>query len=671
MDNDKPLPLESSERSDSPAQSVDPIEVDEQIHGSHSSNTRWVILLVIIVVAGFGYLGYRYQSLLKQQMVPSQQAKPTEAVKHPTFPVSPKITPTPVVVQTGLVDWLAEPQKVDSVGFFGVIDQYYPYSLEYCQSGTDCSKTVKATDTYEPKATYYKVGTMRSQYAGSPVYMAIVKGLLTTHVFKGIGTEKDFAHDYETLAVFIKNKDGTFIVPNDYQNQSLLCGSNCQNDTVLSNPKIGILYDKSISLDAPGSRGEYRDSENAATYSMTRTNNLFNPSGLFLVKNFKDGYVLYSNEDIHTNPIKLKSIINTTFVLRLPTGLAAEAHIGSNYDGFMYKKDPDPNAYYPYGEGAPLVWTAGDPPTELPKPVATPSGMMNGYKSIIYTPDYDGCSGTMTLDGVSSESEFLDVEHNLIAVAKTDKGDTFYDLKTKDAKVFQQFWFFKVTQPSIYNLSYDDYLKLKPILIWKNSLGVYRMVFRAELTASKCWAEPLIYLYPTKQTDVNIRLDDAITLTKTTPPYDKGWNVIAYPGGKIFSSSENRFYPYLFWEGSAPMGSEPVLQKVVMGQGVHDYFEKALTALGLSTKEKADFESYWEPKLTGSPYYLISFYDKRSLDLVAPLHITPSPDTEIRILMSYTKLNGFVDIPAATLINYQTPKRTGFTVVEWGGILHK
>ena len=47
-----------------------------------------------------------------------------------------------------------------------------------------------------------------------------------------------------------------------------------------------------------------------------------------------------------------------------------------------------------------------------------------------------------------------------------------------------------------------------------------------------------------------------------------------------------------------------------------------------------------------------------------PLEITPNPDSVIRVWMSYKGLEGPVDVEEQII---ETPERTGFTVVEWGG----
>ncbi len=54
------------------------------------------------------------------------------------------------------------------------------------------------------------------------------------------------------------------------------------------------------------------------------------------------------------------------------------------------------------------------------------------------------------------------------------------------------------------------------------------------------------------------------------------------------------------------------------------------------------------------------------MDELAPLTITPKPDTIIRLLMDFKPLQKPISVEG---YNIKTPERKGFTVVEWGGVL--
>lgn len=181
-------------------------------------------------------------------------------------------------------------------------------------------------------------------------------------------------------------------------------------------------------------------------------------------------------------------------------------------------------------------------------------------------------------------------------------------------------------------------------------------------------AKPVIYLYPQEETDVSVRLDFDGRLTCTYPEYGEGWDVTAYPDGRIYDKGTSRFYDYLFWEGKwsfVPDASERVA--CVAASDTSAFLEEYLTAAGLNDSEIDDFISYWLPKLQNSPYNLISFPSEEYASR-AVLDIAPAPDTEIRVYMVFIPLDAPVDIPEERALQLPEPvERSGFTVVEWGG----
>ena len=64
-----------------------------------------------------------------------------------------------------------------------------------------------------------------------------------------------------------------------------------------------------------------------------------------------------------------------------------------------------------------------------------------------------------------------------------------------------------------------------------------------------------------------------------------------------------------------------------------------------------------------NPYNLISFQGDVYTDS-AKLDITPTPDSILRVFMTYKPLDKPVEVPEQF---FQPFDRTGFTVVEWGG----
>ena len=101
----------------------------------------------------------------------------------------------------------------------------------------------------------------------------------------------------------------------------------------------------------------------------------------------------------------------------------------------------------------------------------------------------------------------------------------------------------------------------------------------------------------------------------------------------------------------------------VKGKDTAKFLEDALEKLGLNRKEAKEFIVYWLPLMQDNPYNIISFQTDIYTD-AANLNINPSPDTLIRVFMTYQSADKYVDLPKQQL---SAPERNGFTVVEWGG----
>lgn len=174
--------------------------------------------------------------------------------------------------------------------------------------------------------------------------------------------------------------------------------------------------------------------------------------------------------------------------------------------------------------------------------------------------------------------------------------------------------------------------------------------------------KPVIYLYPQEKTDISVKLDYNGRLTLTDPEYWNGWNVTAYPDGTIVS--EGSEYQYLFWEGKNDFELDTSEGFCVRGEDTAAFLAEKLAYLGLNEAESREFMEFWLPAMTKNVYNVITFSGTDYTDN-AKLDIKPTPDTVIRVFMTYSPSDSFVDIPAQQLV--KAPGREGFTVVEWGG----
>lgn len=180
--------------------------------------------------------------------------------------------------------------------------------------------------------------------------------------------------------------------------------------------------------------------------------------------------------------------------------------------------------------------------------------------------------------------------------------------------------------------------------------------------------KPVIYLYPEKVQETTVKLDYQGELIATYPDYDEnlgGWQVTAYPDGKLINSADKLEYSYLFWEGQAdePRNWDLSAGFVVAGSDTREFLQETLSQMGLTPKEYNEFIVYWYPQLKDNSYNLIHFAGKEYTD-TAPLEIQPRPDSMLRVFMVAKPLDQPVQIEKQEFEKFE---RSGFTVLEWGG----
>jgi hypothetical protein len=178
--------------------------------------------------------------------------------------------------------------------------------------------------------------------------------------------------------------------------------------------------------------------------------------------------------------------------------------------------------------------------------------------------------------------------------------------------------------------------------------------------------KPVIYVYSTTTMQVNIKLDLKGELDFTYPSYNNGWDLTSGPDGKI--KMKGRTYDYLFWDGVLDIqpGKDWNCGFEVSSDSLTGFFEKNLSAMGLSEKEMEDFITFWVPKMKGNDRCYIHFLFNEDYNTYARLSVTPQPDKLFRVFMVWREIGDKEDL---RLQPQQIPsfQRSGFTVVEWGG----
>ena len=194
--------------------------------------------------------------------------------------------------------------------------------------------------------------------------------------------------------------------------------------------------------------------------------------------------------------------------------------------------------------------------------------------------------------------------------------------------------------------------------------GRYGWVNSNYIAATGGMAKPAIYLYPTGRLDVSVDVKLAEgQFTRTAPAYDNGWNVTAYPDGRIVDRKTGKEYPYIYWESDSEPEYDWSEGYVVAGTDTREFLLKILPEMGLIPNEYNDFINYWQPRMQNNKYDLITFQTTCYTD-VAQLQISPKPDSVLRVFMAYKAVDGPMEIKAPEIKSFE---RNGFTVVEWGG----
>src|SRR5215472_1438700 len=287
-----------------------------------------------------------------------------------------------------------------------------------------------------------------------------------------------------------------------------------------------------------------------------------------------------------------------------------------------------------------------------------------------------GC-GWSEADAVSVVAPALVSESDLDPIGKvTATGEAIYGLKDKNHPLYKEFYkeydssfpaWARELPEDARQVSYGDFVKAHPLFVWKDPFGrLIRFVNTRFVMPNAC--EPILYLYPPQQEDIQLNLGEDVVVINSYPAYHQGWSVSARPDGELTDLGSGRRVPYLFWEGHSYLVPSADTGFLVKSSDIATFLAGILPRLGLNAKETRDFSTAWSPRLNQSPYYLITFLDRPLIDRLYPVRIDPPPDTMIRVLMDFKPLSEPISVTPPVLA--PVPQRRGFTVVEWGVLVH-
>ncbi len=177
--------------------------------------------------------------------------------------------------------------------------------------------------------------------------------------------------------------------------------------------------------------------------------------------------------------------------------------------------------------------------------------------------------------------------------------------------------------------------------------------------------KPVIYLQSPVKLDFSIRVTPTNDFSFTYPAYQEAWKGTLHPTGQLEINGQT--YPYLFWDSKQEFScSKHTNGYHLTRKEIVPFLEKQLANAGLTATEKADFITYWGPRLVQHEEVFIQFYLQEDCNQFAGIQCDPQPTAINRLYMAFSEWNNQfekyvlpVELPAF--------KREGFNVLEWGG----
>ncbi len=356
-------------------------------------------------------------------------------------------------------------------------------------------------------------------------------------------------------------------------------------------------------------------------------------------------------------------------------------YVTIDHNGYERGKASHPEYYYTgYSDDAAIYKSD----------ITNNEGLYDQYGGLLPT----GCATepVYALKGIS--------DSDLVYVGQKSSGQQFYVFKDLNHPLIKENYRLKVGQysPEDYlqwfekaQPSYEQFISKAPMIITKDPWSRWLVFGETTYPVIGGCGKPVIYLYPTKPTAVEVKFSLPMKLTVDIPKYAEGWKVLADPSGQLedlqpeqtdcskinssafgseyaVSACEANTYPYLYWAGFTSQ-KYPLVTKgfVVSASDLQNFLEEKLSYIGFNSAEISDVISYWEPKMLKkeAPFYRITFLQNSELNRLFPMSVVPQPDSTIRIFLDWSPLDAPVNITPQKLLQYA---RRGFSYVEWGGL---
>lgn len=221
---------------------------------------------------------------------------------------------------------------------------------------------------------------------------------------------------------------------------------------------------------------------------------------------------------------------------------------------------------------------------------------------------------------------------------------------------------------------FQFYLNYKHAEIYTQSVNFvggmhyhYKLNFSYAPVRIQC-EKPVIYLYPETEQEVEVKLIPKGELFFTYPQIaDNTWTVTANSDGSLQHGDES--LRYLFWES---LNKAPEVDWsgsfVITKDDVTQFLSEKLKQIGLTSEERADMITYWGPRMMQHSACMVQFRFNESCNDFAELDISPKPDNINRVYILFKGVENIADVLVFKPPFIQKLDRTGFDVLEWGGM---
>lgn len=328
------------------------------------------------------------------------------------------------------------------------------------------------------------------------------------------------------------------------------------------------------------------------------------------------------------------------YMLNLPTGTQKSV---------TYAPIPNDLSTYTWNNGVKVQ--KGDP-AKIPYTTSVIAGVVRGCGAVM---------NSVTRVDDAKDSDF-------VVAGKTPKGQTVYAFKDNNNHVVKDVYkdYVAALDGASKPLSVEEIVKQHAIVAYKDTDGTWLVYNRDQFAFVGGCGKPVVYLYPTKTQNVNVRVSANVTVSDPTYNPATGWNALAQPNGQL--TVNGRAYDSLFWEGTGS-GLYPGITSgtVVKRADAVATIRSQLLQQGLNQKESNDFLAYWQNKIPDTPYVRLTWFNTAQMDQLAPLSVTPKPDTSLRVFLDMAGYDYPVTIPTQ---HFTQTERKGFTLVEWGGLIN-